>query len=315
MGNAQDDEIKADTEASNVKWAEYQNQAHPIPCRPALKSGFTLIEMSIVLTVIGLVVGGVLTGQELIKAAGRRATLSQLERYNTATRTFQNKYGYLPGDIPDAQASAFGFYYSTISAGTMVIPNGDGILTAEIASKWPQCFGGEVAMFFLHLSQANLIDGLYGTSSSGATLNGSTATGGSGDSLLSVDATGSAINAIIPPAKLGNNNSFVAVSDNTTNYFIISGITTLQGSGNCGIFSTNNLTPLDAYAIDNKIDDGTPATGRVFALDTVTTYIYTAGATGVTTPSANNCVHSGAYYTNDSVHANLMNCSLRFNFQ
>src|SRR5580700_8566203 len=74
------------------------------------KSGFTLIELSIVLVIIGLIVGGVLVGQDLIRAAGVRATISQIEKYNTAVNTFRAKYNnQLPGDISNPDAAAFGF--------------------------------------------------------------------------------------------------------------------------------------------------------------------------------------------------------------
>jgi prepilin-type N-terminal cleavage/methylation domain-containing protein len=46
----------------------------------ALSAGFTLIEISIVLVIIGLIVGGVLVGHDLIRAAGVRATISQVEK-------------------------------------------------------------------------------------------------------------------------------------------------------------------------------------------------------------------------------------------
>src|SRR5579871_3923101 len=72
-------------------------------------SGFTLIELSIVLVIIGLIVGGILTGRDLIDAAAQRAQIAQIEKYNTAVNTFRIKYGYLPGDIPDPYASNFGF--------------------------------------------------------------------------------------------------------------------------------------------------------------------------------------------------------------
>src|ERR1700678_1068516 len=72
-------------------------------------SGFTLIELSIVLVIIGLIIGGILTGQDLIKAAEARAQISQIEKYQTAVNAFYNKYGYLPGDIPNPYASQFGF--------------------------------------------------------------------------------------------------------------------------------------------------------------------------------------------------------------
>jgi prepilin-type N-terminal cleavage/methylation domain-containing protein len=72
-------------------------------------NGFTLIELSIVLVIIGLIVGGVLVGQNLIDAAAVRAQISQIEKYNTAANTFRGKYGYLPGDIPNPYAAQFGF--------------------------------------------------------------------------------------------------------------------------------------------------------------------------------------------------------------
>ena len=53
-------------------------------------SGFTLIELSIVLVIIGLIVGGILTGKDLIDSAQVRAQISQIEKYQTATQTFRN---------------------------------------------------------------------------------------------------------------------------------------------------------------------------------------------------------------------------------
>jgi prepilin-type N-terminal cleavage/methylation domain-containing protein len=63
------------------------------------RAGFTLIELSIVLVIIGLVVGGVLVGRDLICAAELRAQISQIEKYNTAVNTFYGKYGGLPGPL------------------------------------------------------------------------------------------------------------------------------------------------------------------------------------------------------------------------
>ena len=91
------------------------------------KAGFTLIELSIVLVVIGLIVGGILVGQDLIKAAEVRAQIGQINEYNTAVNTFRGKYGYLPGDIPDPYATQFGFQTRGAYPGQ---GDGDGMITA-----------------------------------------------------------------------------------------------------------------------------------------------------------------------------------------
>lgn len=69
--------------------------------------GFTLIELSIALVIISLVIGGVLVGNDLIKSAGNRAFVSQLERYNAAVNTFKTKYNCLPGDCTGVTAYGF----------------------------------------------------------------------------------------------------------------------------------------------------------------------------------------------------------------
>jgi hypothetical protein len=56
--------------------------------------------MSIVLVIIGLIVGGVLVGQNLIASATVRAHVTQIEKFNHGANAFFEKYGYLPGDIP-----------------------------------------------------------------------------------------------------------------------------------------------------------------------------------------------------------------------
>ena len=63
---------------------------------------FSLVELSIVLVILGLLVGGILAGQSLIHAAELRAVSSEYQRYRTAIYAFRDKYLGLPGDITTA---------------------------------------------------------------------------------------------------------------------------------------------------------------------------------------------------------------------
>lgn len=66
--------------------------------------GFTLLEFSIVLILIGLVVGGVLLGSDLIRASERRAVISEVQNFKTAITTFKGQYRALPGDMNYAKS-------------------------------------------------------------------------------------------------------------------------------------------------------------------------------------------------------------------
>ncbi len=67
-----------------------------------LHKGFTILEISIVLVIVGLLVAGVLGGQEVIKAMKINGTISQMNEITAAANSFKLKYDSIPGDMPDA---------------------------------------------------------------------------------------------------------------------------------------------------------------------------------------------------------------------
>ncbi|MBY6117485.1 prepilin-type N-terminal cleavage/methylation domain-containing protein [Mameliella alba] len=67
-----------------------------------VRSGFSLVELSIVLVILGLLIGGVLTGQNLIRAAELRSVMTEFKTYQTAVMTFRDKYFALPRDMTNA---------------------------------------------------------------------------------------------------------------------------------------------------------------------------------------------------------------------
>ena len=65
------------------------------------QKGFTLVELAIALVVIGLLLGGILKGQEIIENGKITATVRMLENMQSAVAMFDSAYDALPGDIKD----------------------------------------------------------------------------------------------------------------------------------------------------------------------------------------------------------------------
>ena len=66
-------------------------------------NGFTLVELSIVIVVIGLLVGGIVSGTAMIQAQRVRDVLSDVKSYEIAMQQFYDKYGGVPGDFANAE--------------------------------------------------------------------------------------------------------------------------------------------------------------------------------------------------------------------
>ena len=125
------------------------------------QSGFTLIEIAIVLVIIGLLLGGVLKGQELITSARVRNLISQQDGIKAAYFGFLDRYRALPGDYNAAITNITGVGTACGAGG-----NGDGDGQIESAL-------GERIMAWDHLSKAGFINGSY-TCIDAATMNPTT---------------------------------------------------------------------------------------------------------------------------------------------
>ena len=233
------------------------------------EQGFTLVELSIVLVIIGLIVGGVLVGQNMIKAAEIRATVSQIEKYNSAINTFRSKYGGLPGDFTDAVRFALG---TGVADG-----DGDGLL--EDSDGAIVDLTGELSQFWLQLSASNMIDGAYEVYTTG-------------DNDM-------AVGTHFPASRHGNG-GVVAYNSNGFNHFHIG----IADSADDTMGFADTLLPEDAFAIDQKLDDGVGTTGSVRGMDGTT-----LAATGV---DGTDCYGAGTDYDLDEA-AVICQVRLRMN--
>lgn len=114
--------------------------------------GFTLIEIAIVLVIIGLLLGGVLQGQQLIENSRVKSATNSLNGIAASMFSYQDRYGRLPGDDPDA-VPARGSSWPNNTAG-----NGNGVIAA-LSNPFAPGDTDETSFFFQNLRSAGFIAG------------------------------------------------------------------------------------------------------------------------------------------------------------
>ena len=127
------------------------------------EAGFTLVEIAIVLVIIGLLLGGVLKGQEMITQAKIKNAINDFNGVTVAVTSYQDRYRFLPGDDPNAdtrwtvQAPAKGDGNGVIAGKYNATVAGAAPVTAE-----------ESNLFWQHLRIAGFVPGQTAGAGSGS---------------------------------------------------------------------------------------------------------------------------------------------------
>jgi len=202
--------------------------------------GFTLVEIAIVLVIIGLLIGGVLRGQELINSARINSIASQQSSIQTAYYGFIDRYKFQPGDLNDAQALSVNT--NTVVAKTLPA-NGNVELSDSPA-------------FFNNLAQAGFLactactSGVTaGSGTTGATYTTQPTTLTASNTMVNVYGQALAFfsDTGINGGSTGGSIAFLATSAEASKPILTTG----------GGLSSNMLAELD-----RKSDDGTPSGGQ-----------------------------------------------------
>lgn len=206
--------------------------------------GFTLVELSIVLVIIGLVIGGVLVGQDLVTSAQVRGQLRQFDEINTATNTFRLKFNAMPGDYSQA-VSRLGAVADAGAACTVCTGDGNGNNLLDDSDGATGGYGdqgnNEMLRFWHHLGLASFLAG-----------------GGSGDG------TAAQVGTTWPKSKIGNLGivaffSTISVpGGGQLNYYMG------KSAGDLTTYTTL-FSPKQAEEIDQKIDNGLANSGSIRA--------------------------------------------------
>ncbi|MGB8434637.1 MAG: prepilin-type N-terminal cleavage/methylation domain-containing protein [Burkholderiales bacterium] len=142
------------------------------------QSGFTLVEIAIVLVIIGLLLGGILKGQEMITQARIKNVVNDLNGITAAYFSYQDRYKAIPGDdlaAPTRWAS-FGVTAGDGNGALDGTYNGTPTATAPSTSGGTPSNGGEALIFWWQLRAAGFVPGP--TSGQGAWSQPNNAVGG-----------------------------------------------------------------------------------------------------------------------------------------
>jgi prepilin-type N-terminal cleavage/methylation domain-containing protein len=193
------------------------------------ESGFTLVELSLVILIIGLLISSIFAGQSLIRNAQLKAVMSEIRSIETAINSFRDRHGSLPGDFDKADNN---FQCPGPNALVPAGCNGDNNGNIDYISTT----GYEPARVWQHLALANIISGNF--------LGGVTVD----DMMRSKISNGFYSVFTTPSAQFGRMGTIIVLGAYT------------------GTADSYNalLTPQDARHIDLKIDDGIANKGQVF---------------------------------------------------
>ena len=191
------------------------------------QSGFTLVEIAIVLVIIGLLLGGILKGQEMITQAKIKNLINDFNGLAAAMYSYQDRYRALPGDESNSAtvarwgAAAFGGNGNGTFCRAACVAADDVYNKIPTAAEVPSAATPEGNLFWMHLRLSGFV-------------------GGSTDTAASA--------SILPPANSVNG---------------IVGVQTAGMGFTSNIICTSNLPDKVAIAVDTQVDDGSAIRGQV----------------------------------------------------
>jgi prepilin-type N-terminal cleavage/methylation domain-containing protein len=230
------------------------------------KKAFSLIELSIVLIIIGLLVAGVTGGASLIKNSELRGLMTEARGYQTAVNAFNERFQALPGDYGTVVGGTFtngSAVASNCAVTNGVCGNGNGQIEFYAAANTTvgatsATVGGRMEgnIAWQQLKNGGFIDATF-----------TPATGDAGDAGV-VNTTTLTPGTNIPGSKVKNLGWIFDTLGNNLNFVIATASFAGSGAANANAVVASPaaiIIPVDALSVDTKTDDGVANTGKVRA--------------------------------------------------
>lgn len=211
--------------------------------KSALKnqSGYTLVEMSIVVAIVGLLIAGVIGGESLYQASKLRRLSTEIIQYTTAINQFKQEYNYYPGDFPNANA-----FWGDGNG------NGDGVVHYDW-NDWT----AEDLLLWRHLTKSSLVPSSY----TGASYSGSVQYAAGVN--VPVSSAFKTITFAFFMVDLNSDYASPAYQKITNNRASRLHISVPDvANGNPWSTDNNSLNSKEAQALDLKMDDGIADSGK-----------------------------------------------------
>lgn len=217
----------------------------------AVRSGFTLVEVSIVLVIIALLVGGLAGLRTYTRNAAITTVMNEGKIYIAAFNQFQTRYNAPPGDYPTANAA-----WTAAANG-----DGNGLIRANSVAGTGN--RDELFYTFEHLALAGFITGTYTGSTTGG--------GGTYYAGIGANVPGASIEKVaflfdhpdyedgMPDGFISGGASALFFDGQYSNSLRIAGL----NDADTDIPTRGFLAPKQALQLDEKYDDGKPGTGMV----------------------------------------------------
>lgn len=216
------------------------------------KSAFTLVEMAIVIVIIGLVIGGIIIGRDLIETGRQTRLLYELGQLGSSANAFRLKYNCIPGDCNPTKLSAAGITTPACPANSAVFDNGYIEMSVNVTSLTPPTCNTyacscEQGGFPYQLQAAGMLQNQV--------------VGPLSQAFLYAIASNAYKDAMLMPSNWYYlrgiaDHWFILQRGDSSGYF--GGITGVNNA-----FDNKALTPVAARSLDKKIDDENPLTGTV----------------------------------------------------